>query len=113
MLREGSLFIRTVVDSFGGVEAMRWIRARPGSVARLADGTASSPRVRYLAATNGKFQLVACVAVPTREDLHHFTTEEPWVTDADFVETALVTRVHKRSGVRVEPVARDLTLTPR
>jgi hypothetical protein len=83
------------------------IRARPGSVVRLAESMASSPRVRYLAATTGQFQLVARVAVPALEDLHHVTTEVPWVADAYFVEAALVIRVCKRSGVRVVPVASD------
>lgn len=109
MLREGRLFIRTVVDPAllgGTLEAMLWIRARPGSVAPLAESMGSSPWVRYLAATAGKFQLVATVVLPTLEDLHRFTTEMPWVAAADFVETALITRVYKRSGLRVDSDSR-------
>jgi Lrp/AsnC family transcriptional regulator for asnA, asnC and gidA len=71
----------------------------------------TSPSVRYLAATTGKFQLVASVRVPTLEDLYRFTSEAPWVVEADVVESALVTRVYKRSGMRVDRVARNPIVT--
>jgi DNA-binding Lrp family transcriptional regulator len=114
MLRQGRLFIRTVPDFgvFGeAIEAMLWIRARPGAVARLAESMTTSPSVRYLAATTGEFQLVASVRVPTLEDLYRFTSEAPWVVEADAVESALVTRVYKRSGMRVDRVARNPIVT--
>jgi hypothetical protein len=98
ILREG----HTVVDSLRGVEATPSSPRAPGVGGRLAESMAHSPRARYLAATTGKLHLVAIVMVPILEDGHCFTTETPSALDTDFAEMTLVTRVYKRSEVRVE-----------
>jgi hypothetical protein len=68
------LFVRTVVDSFGSVEAMLWIRARRvgrpagGEHGVLAKGALSGCHHWKVPARGEQVG-------PDLEDLHHFTTE--------------------------------------
>lgn len=103
--RSGRALVRAVVDprSIGlPVEAMLWIRARPGDIDLIGEGLAASNFVRYAAATMGEYQLVAQLVVPNMPALHDCVTRSPWSTTAVSVETSLVVATPKRSGVLID-----------
>ncbi|MDI2132106.1 Lrp/AsnC family transcriptional regulator [Yinghuangia seranimata] len=100
--REGHVHFRAVVDPAAlglPVEAILWIKAAPTRVPQLGDALLLSPNVRYAAAVMGEHQVVADVTVADRAALYAFVTEAPWVRHAENVETSLVVRALKRSGI--------------
>ncbi len=99
----GRLFTRAVVEPAAigfPVEAILRIRTLPGrteSVARILVGV---PEIRYLAFTTGKHQLFVDIACVSHDALTAFLLRTDWTAEALEVETSMVIRALKRSGVR-------------
>ncbi|MCF2527934.1 Lrp/AsnC family transcriptional regulator [Yinghuangia soli] len=102
MRRTGALHIRAVVDPavIGlPVQAILWVKATPAKVEAVGEALLVSPLVRYVAAVMGEHQIVVDVTVPDRTALYEFVTRAPWVRHTEAIETSLVIRTLKRSGV--------------
>jgi DNA-binding Lrp family transcriptional regulator len=105
MRRAGSLFVRASVDPvlLGlPVEALLWLRTRPHELDQVGAELIRSPYVRYAAATGGRQQLLAHVAVPDMRVLHEFITGSPWSPVARSVDSSLIIAAVKRTGVRAD-----------
>lgn len=101
--RDGTVHVRAIVAPAAlglGVEALLWIKTRPGAVDAVGALLLDSPYVRYAAAIMGDHQIVADVAVPDKRSLYELVTTSEWVTHADSVATSLVVDVLKTSGVQ-------------
>jgi DNA-binding Lrp family transcriptional regulator len=100
--REGRVLIRAVVAPWRvglPVEAMLWVRARPGDVDAVADGLRHSPFVRYASRLAGDCQFLVDVTLPGREALDEFVSGAAWARKVQSVETSLVLTTFKRSGL--------------
>ncbi|MCX5531548.1 Lrp/AsnC family transcriptional regulator [Streptomyces sp. NBC_00006] len=107
--RAGTVSIRAVVEpALLGlpVQALLWIRTRPGEVEEVGRLLVESPLVRYAAVVMGEHQLLVDVTQPSKEALHAFLTEAPWVRRAESVQSHLVVEAWKRSGVSTVPTVR-------
>ncbi|MHB9759061.1 Lrp/AsnC family transcriptional regulator [Streptomyces sp. BYX5S] len=103
--RAGLVSIRAVVEpALLGlpVQALLWIRTRPGEVEEVGRLLLASPLVRYAAVVMGEHQLLVDVTQPSKAALHSFLTEAPWVRRAEAVQSHLVVEAWKRSGVTVK-----------
>nr|WP_237500086.1 Lrp/AsnC family transcriptional regulator [Streptomyces sp. SID8379] len=115
LTRQGVVSIRAAVEpALLGlpVEALLWIRTRPDEVEEVGRLLVESPLVRYAAVVMGEHQLLVDVTQPSKQDLHAFLTEAPWVRRAEAVQSHLVVEAWKRSGVPAPgvspaPVARE------
>ncbi|MEU9362505.1 AsnC family transcriptional regulator [Streptomyces sp. NPDC048301] len=102
LTRQGVVSIRAAVEpALLGlpVEALLWIRTRPDEVEELGRLLVESPLVRYAAVVMGEHQILADVTQPSKQSLHAFLTEAPWVRYAESVQSHLVVEAWKRSGV--------------
>ncbi|WP_346012164.1 Lrp/AsnC family transcriptional regulator [Streptomyces sp. SID3343] len=85
------------------VEAMLWIRTRPDDVEAVGRLLLDSPLVRYAAVVMGEYQILVDVVQPSKQALHEFLTDSPWVRRVEAVQSHLV----------VEALMRSATPTPR
>ena len=97
----GRTFIRAVVDPADiglPVEALLWLRASPHEIESVGRALAAEPRVRYVAACLGEYQLLVDVTQPSIEALQRFIGG-PWSASIAAMDSSLVVKAMKRSGV--------------
>ncbi|WP_084704363.1 Lrp/AsnC family transcriptional regulator [Phaeacidiphilus oryzae] len=101
LTRTGAVVLRASVEpALLGlpVEAMLWIRTRPGDVEEVGELLLDSPLVRYAATVMGEYQLLVHVAQPSKQALHAYLTDSPWVRRAEAVQSHLLVEALKRSA---------------
>lgn len=106
MQSSGRLFDRAVVEPAAlgfRVEALLRIRAFPGRAEQLARRLTQMPEVRYLAFTTGRHQLFVDIVCTSQAVLADFLMRPEWTDDAAEVETSIVLKALKRSGIQLTP----------
>ncbi|ANP56772.1 DNA-binding Lrp family transcriptional regulator [Streptomyces griseochromogenes] len=81
-------------------EALLWITAQPGALARTAENLAAHPQVRFAAATTGPANLLVAVAATDLDALYAFlvTTVGP-LSGINTVDTTPLLATAKRTGL--------------
>lgn len=102
--QNGHLWSRTVVEpALLGfpLEAMVWVRVRPGRLPAFVEHLMTDPSVREAVATAGDHDLVVNLAVRDQGELYGVVGGGAWREMVQGVHVAVVLQAMKRSGVRV------------
>lgn len=81
------------------VGAVLWLRVKPGRLEEASRRLAELPNLRYAAVVVGRFQLVADLRLPSKDDLYQLLIDAPWAQCTDVMETSMVVQVLKQGDV--------------
>lgn len=104
--RKGLLDLRILVEPIVlgfNVEFMMWLETSPSDLNSAAIALAQNPNVKYLAATSGKFNLQAQVALPRATDIYPFQSDVLGaVQGVRSAEIGIQEETHKRVWTSME-----------
>lgn len=81
------------------VGVVLWLRVRPGRLSQVSRTLADLPLLRYAAVLVGRYEVVADLRLPSKDDLYELLIDPPWAEHTDAMETSMVLDVLKQSDV--------------
>ena len=100
----GMVWLRAIVEPavLGfPVEAMLWMKVRPGSIDVVAEKLLDAVEVRWAVALAGEYDLAVDVAVRDSSELYSLVSSTDWGQHVNDIETTVVLEAMKRSRTRV------------